>query len=100
MGQFPEPLATAVFAGNVAVISSTEAVMSVLAWRGGLMSAPPSRRRMRLNVVVQLVPPAVFLASVPVAYLVSSSAARLSWLSLLVFNPMVGILANRRATQT
>jgi hypothetical protein len=55
---------------------------------------------MRLNVVVQLVPPAVFLASVPVAYLVSSSAARLSWLSLLVFNPMVGILANRRATQT
>jgi uncharacterized membrane protein len=99
MGQFPEPLATAVFAGNVAVISSTEAVMSVLAWREGLMTDPPSRRRMRLNLVPQLVPAAVFLGSIPVAYLVSSPAARLSWLALLVLNPMVGILANRRASQ-
>jgi uncharacterized membrane protein len=98
MGQFPEPLATAVFAGNVAVISSTEAVMSVLAWREGLMSAP-SRRQMRLNLVAQLVPAAVFLASIPVAYLVSSSAARLSWLSLLILNPIVGVLVSRRATQ-
>jgi uncharacterized membrane protein len=99
MGQFPEPLATAVFAGNVAVISSMEAVMSVLAWREGLMSAPPSRQRMRLNLVPQLIPAAVFLASIPVAYLVSSPAARLSWLSLLILNPMVGVLVSRRATQ-
>jgi uncharacterized membrane protein len=99
MGQFPEPLATAVFAGNVAVISSMEAVMSVLVWREGLMSAPPSRQRMRLNLVPQLIPAAVFLASIPVAYLVSSSAARLSWLSLLILNPMVGVLVSRRATQ-
>jgi hypothetical protein len=75
LGQFRDPLATAVFAGNVAVISSTEAVMSVLAWREGLMSVPPSRRLMRLNLVPQLVPSAVFLALIPVAYLVSSSAA-------------------------
>jgi uncharacterized membrane protein len=100
MGQFPEPLAAAVFAGNVAVISSMEAVMSVLAWRQGLMSAQPSRQRMRLNLVPQLTPAAVFLVSIPVAYLVSSPAARLSWLSLLVLNPMVGVLVSRRATQT
>jgi uncharacterized membrane protein len=56
LGQFSEPLATAVFAGNVAVISSTEAVMSLLAWREGLFSAPPSSRRMRLELVPQLVP--------------------------------------------
>jgi uncharacterized membrane protein len=99
MGQFQEPLATAVFAGNVAVISSMEAVMSVLAWREGLLSAPPSRQRMRLNLVLQLIPAAVFLASIPVAYLVSSSAARLSWLSLLILNPLVGVLVSRRATQ-
>jgi uncharacterized membrane protein len=99
LGQFREPLATAVFAGNVAVISSTEAVMSVLAWREGLMSAPPSRRQMRFNLVAQLVAPAVFLASIPVAYLVSSSAARLSWITLLVLNPMVGVLVSRRTTQ-
>jgi uncharacterized membrane protein len=97
LGQHAEPLATAVFAGNVAVISSTEAVMSVVAWRTGLFSAPPSARRMRLELVPQLVPPAVFLASIPVAYLASSAAARLSWLALVVLNPAIGILASRRA---
>ena len=96
LGEHQEPLATAVFAGNVAVISSTEAVMSLLAWRTGLPSAPPSPRGMRLELVPQLVPPAVFLASIPVAYLVSSSAARLSWLALVVLNPVVGVLVARR----
>jgi len=42
LGEHQEPLATAVFAGNVAVISATEAVMSLLAWRNGLPGAPPS----------------------------------------------------------
>ena len=95
LGQHAEPLATAVFAGNVAVISSTEAVMYLLAWRNGLPSAPPSPRRIRLELVPQLVPPAVFLASIPVAYLASSAAARLSWLALVVLDPAVGILVHR-----
>ncbi len=99
LGEHREPLATAVFAGNVAVISSTEAVMSLLAWRDGLMSAPPSPQRLRLELVAQLVPPAVFLASIPVAYLASSAAARLSWLALVVLNPMVDVLLARRAPQ-
>jgi uncharacterized membrane protein len=97
LGEHQEPLATAVFAGNVAVISVTEAVMSLLAWQNGLASTPPSPRRRRLELVPQLVPPAIFLASIPVAYLVSSSAARLSWLALVVLNPAVGILVRRRA---
>jgi hypothetical protein len=33
----------------------------------------------------------------PVAFLISSSAARLSWLSLVVLGPVVGILVSRRA---
>jgi uncharacterized membrane protein len=97
LGQYQEPLTTAVFAGNVAVISSTEAVMSLVAWRDGLMNEPPSPRRIRLLLVPQLVPPAVFLASIPVAYLASSAAARLSWLALVVLNPVVGVLVQRRA---
>ncbi len=71
--------------------------MSLLAWRNGLISAPPSARRMRLELVPQLVPPEVFLASIPVAYLASSAAARLSWLALVVLNPVVGVLVQRRA---
>ncbi len=99
LGQFPQPLATAVFAGNVALIACMEAVLSLLAWRDGLMSAPPSPRRMRLEPVPPLVPSAVFLASISVAYLVSSAAARLSWLALVVLNPLVGILIRRAASR-
>jgi len=46
-------------------------------------------------VVTGLVPAAVFLASVPIAYLVSPGVARLSWLSLLVVNPAVGAVMQR-----
>ncbi len=59
LGQFPQPLATAVFAGNVALIACMEAVLSLLAWRDGLMSAPPPPRRMRFELVPPLVPSAV-----------------------------------------
>jgi uncharacterized membrane protein len=97
LGEHQEPLATAVFAVNVAVISSTEAVMYLLASRNVVPTAPPSPRRLWLELVPQLVPPAFFLASIPVAYLVSSSAARLSWLAIFVLSPVVDILVNRRA---
>jgi hypothetical protein len=41
-------------------------------------------------------PAAVFLISIPIAYLASPAAARVSWLLLLVVNPVVGRLAARR----
>ena len=96
LGEHQEPLATAVFAANVAVISSTEAAMSRLVWREG-PSALPSPQGRRLDLAFQLLPPAIFLASIPVAYLVSSSVARLSWLALLLLNPVMGILVRSRA---
>jgi hypothetical protein len=71
--------------------------MSVLVWREGLPSALPSRKGRRLELAVQLGPPAIFLASIPVAYLFSSSVARLSWLALLLVNPVMGILVHSRA---
>jgi hypothetical protein len=46
-------------------------------------------------VINGLVPAAVFLASVPIAYLASPDVARLSWLSLLAINPAVGALTAR-----
>ena len=69
--------------------------MYLLAWRDRLMSAPLSPRQIRLHLVPQLVPPAGFLASIPVTYLVSSTAARLSWLALAILNPMVYYLLVR-----
>jgi len=59
------------------------------------LSAPLSPRQIRLYLVPQLIPPAGFLASIPVAYLVSSTAARLSWLALAILNPMVYYLLVR-----
>jgi uncharacterized membrane protein len=99
LGRYERPLATAVFAGDVAVIGLTEVVMFLVAWRNNLMSAPPSPGGMRLQLLFRLVNPAVFLASIPVAYLASPAAARLSWLTLAVLNPLIGVLADRRAPQ-
>jgi hypothetical protein len=48
-----------------------------------------------VTVINGLTPVAVFLASVPIAYLASPDAARLFWLSLLVLNPGVGALTAR-----
>ena len=77
LGQFPQPLAKAVFAGNVALIACMEAVLSLLAWRDGLMSAPPSPAdAARAGAPARRL--GWLLASIPVAYLVSSATARLS----------------------
>jgi hypothetical protein len=40
--------------------------------------------------------PLVFLASIPVAYLVGADAARLVWLSLVVIGPISGRWADAR----
>lgn len=64
LGQFRQPLSTAVYAVNVAYISSTEAVLFLLAWSDGLLDPAPVRRAALINLVPQLLPPVVFLASV------------------------------------
>jgi len=46
-------------------------------------------------VVNGLAPAAVFLASVPIACLVSPSVGRLSWVALFAVNPAVGWLMAR-----
>jgi hypothetical protein len=38
----------------------------------------------------------VFLASIPIGYLISPGVARISWLLLVVVNPVVGTWITRR----
>lgn len=97
LGAFHQPLATAVYAVNVAFISSIEAVLFILAWTEGLLETVPARRTALVNLVPQVLPPVVFLLSVPLAYLWSSAVARLSWLSLLLLMPPVTAWAKRSA---
>lgn len=95
LGQFRKPLSTAVYAVNVAFVSSTEAVLFLLAWSEGLLDPAPERRSALIDLIRQLVIPLVFLASIPLAYLWSPAAAHLSWLSLLVLAPATGAWARR-----
>jgi hypothetical protein len=53
----------------------------------------------RDRVINGLVTPAIFVGSVPLAYLASPGLARLAWLSLLAVNPSVGALTARTQRQ-
>jgi uncharacterized membrane protein len=81
-----EPLAVAIYAANVAAAALVDAGMSALAMRKGLLV--PGDRDQRQAVVMSLITPAVFCASIPIAY-VNADAAKWFWLSLLVIPRLV-----------
>lgn len=89
-------LPVAVFAVNVAVASILSTAIYWLAWKHDLFRSRPSGTELRRYLLEGIVPAAVFLLSVPIAFLVSSLAAKLFWLSLLVLNPLMG---RRRARE-
>jgi uncharacterized membrane protein len=88
-------LPTVLMAVNIAAVSSLFVLVWVSGSRRGLLDHAPSSGEWRNQVINGLVPAAVFLASVPVAYLASPDTARLVWLSLVVINPAVGRLTAR-----
>jgi uncharacterized membrane protein len=89
------PLATALMAVDVAAVSVLFTLVWVMAARGGLLDDKPSAEERFQNVVSGLAPAAVFLASIPIAYLTQPYIAQLVWLSLLVINPAANVLAAR-----
>jgi uncharacterized membrane protein len=88
-------LPTAVFALDVAAASIMLAIIYWLAWKRNLLRPHPSRAELRANLVASAIPAAVFIVSIPIAYLASPTAAKLSWLSLLIVNRFGG--ARRRS---
>jgi uncharacterized membrane protein len=90
-------LPTVIFALDVAASSILLALIHWLAWRRDLFGTRPSESELRGNLMASAGPALVFLVSIPIAYLVSPDAAKLSWLSLLVLSPLAGrIAASRR----
>ncbi len=84
------PLPVALYALNIALASLAQSGMFALARHRGLTSSdaePPERRWAR--VVGDLLTPAVFLASIVVAYLVSTKACEISWASLFILSPLL-----------
>jgi uncharacterized membrane protein len=89
------PLPTVLMAVSIAAVSALSTLAWVVACRRGLLDHEPSAGEWREMVLNGLAPAAVFLASVPIAYLVSPAAARLSWLALVVVKPGIGALTAR-----
>jgi uncharacterized membrane protein len=88
-------LPTVVMALNVALASVLHATVFALAVRRGLLSRPHPRAEVRGYLVLALVPAAVFIASIPIAYATSAVTARVFWLALLVANPIMGRIVAR-----
>lgn len=84
------PLPTVVYAANIAAASILNAVVYETARRRGLLREAPDRQTARANVLGALGPAAVFLCSIPIAYLASAEAARWFWLSIVVVGPLAG----------
>jgi uncharacterized membrane protein len=89
------PLPTVLMAVNIAVVSALFTLVWVAASHDDLLDHTPSTGEWRSTVINGLVPTAVFLVSVPIAYLASPDVARLSWFSLLAVNPVVGVMTAR-----
>jgi uncharacterized membrane protein len=93
------PLPTVLMAVNIAAVSALFTLVWLMAARAGLLDHKATAAERRGTLVGNLTPTVVFLASVPLAYLVSPDGARLFWLSLLVINPAVGAFVARMGWQ-
>ena len=95
------PLPTALMAVNVAVVSVLYTVVWIVAASRGLIDPLTDAGARRLEMVIGgLAPAVVFLASIPIAYLVAPDVARLFWVALLVVNPVVPRLTARMRRPT
>ena len=89
------PLPQTVMAVNVAAASLLTTLVYVTALRRGLLRQAPSRDDVTGYLLHSLAPAAVFLASIPVAYLVSPAAGRLFWFLLIPINPLIDRVVGR-----
>lgn len=90
-----DPDAIVVYAGWFAAFGIVSSAGYLTAVRRGLTTTRHDGHRTRAEVVNRMVAPAVFVASIPVAYLVSGDAAMLSWILLVPANSIVGRWASR-----
>lgn len=97
LGKVALPLAVAVYAAVIAVTAILHHLVQDQADRARLVDQRRTPLQRRWDWVGASVLPAVFLASIPVAYLVSPGAAEYCWISLVVLNPLVGRWVDTRS---
>jgi uncharacterized membrane protein len=77
------PLPTVIMAVNVVAASVFHTLVYLVAVRGKLLRTAPSRGEVWWFVVNALAAAVVFATSVPVAYLISPDAAKITWIALV-----------------
>ena len=88
------PLATALYATNIALVVVANAALVVVGRMRRLMT--DTGEPLFAEIGRAMATATVFLASIPVAYLVDPGTAKLTWLSLVVVDPVVDRLTARR----
>ena len=91
-GADPYPLPTSLYALNIALASLAQTAIAVAARRHGVLEAPADGRAWAAELIQALITPAVFLASIAIAYTLGASAAQWSWIALVVLIPLAGSL--------
>lgn len=86
---FDNPLAVSIYAVSVAVISGLEVLLFRRAHRAGLLRRKLRDDVYRWGVLASTSPLFFFLASVPVAFLVSSGAAVAVWLASIPYQAFI-----------
>jgi uncharacterized membrane protein len=84
-----------IYAVNLAAAILVQMLMYQWEVRRGLALVPLSRAARRAEIVDALVNPIILLASVPIALAFGGTAAKLTWLGMLVVSPITGRIAAR-----
>jgi uncharacterized membrane protein len=82
------PIAVVIFAITISAASLLEAMLLVRAYRSKLFRIEVSSRVFRFALLASLIPVAVFLVSIPIAY-ADTTLAMLSWLLVLVVERVI-----------
>lgn len=93
------PLTVAVYAVNISAAVLAQSAVFFVARRDRVLRDPLPRRADTVKFIDTLTTPLVFLASIPVAYLVGTDWARYTWLLLIVIGPLSGRWAARRVAR-
>lgn len=94
-----EPLAVAIYAVNISCAVLAQSAMFWVARHDGVVADPLPWRADAVRFVDTLMTPAVFLASIPIAYAFGADWGRLTWALLIVVGPLSGRIASRRVAR-
>lgn len=93
------PLAVAVYALDISCAVLAQAALFYVARHDGVLAHPLPRRADRAKLLDTLTIPAIFLASIPIAYAWGADAGRWTWALLIVVGPISGRLTSRRVAR-